>query len=115
MDYLNYFKTKSKIIYNISDYNLKFIISLITSLSEIKKYSYVEIKNLKNYKEYNNKIGKVIEKLDNNKFKILINKKYLCIKKENLIKYYYKIFIIKYWKIKTNIIPFKIFFIFYLI
>ena len=87
LDYLNYFKTKSKIIYNISDYNLEFIISLITSLSEIKKNSYIEVKNLKNYKEYNNKIGKVIEKLDNNKFKILINKKYLCIKKENLIRY----------------------------
>jgi len=48
MNYLDFLKTKSNIIYNISNYNLEFIISLITSLSEIKKNSYIEIINLKN-------------------------------------------------------------------
>jgi tRNA G10 N-methylase Trm11 len=82
---LDIFKEYSQNIINISDIKLEDLFILISSLSNIDKYSHVKIVNLKISKKYNNNIGFINNKLLNNRFEVIIeNKKKLSIKFENL-------------------------------
>ena len=84
MNCLEYFNTITNIVIDISNLKEDKIFKYISSLSEIQKYSYIKIKNLKSNTDYNSKIGKVIEKLENNRYKIYIENKYLSIVENNL-------------------------------
>jgi len=90
----------SKIILNISNYEINNIFKIICSLSRILKYSYVKILNLKS-KEYNDKISQIEDILDNDRYKICVNDKNISIKKENLMLYPI-ILIIKYWELSNS-------------
>lgn len=84
MNCLEYFNNITTIVIDISSFKEDKVFKYISSLSEIQKYAYVKIKNLKSNTDYNGKIGKVIEKLENNRYKIYIENKYLSIIKSNL-------------------------------
>ena len=73
MDYLSYFKTKSNIIIDISDFNETTAFNYISGLSNFQSNSTVKISNLCKKTILNNKIGKINCKLDNNLYKITID------------------------------------------
>ena len=87
MNCLEYFKNITDIIVNISSLKEDEIFKYISSLSTIEKYSYVKIKNLKSNTDYNDKICQVILKLENNRYKVYIENKYLSIAENNLTLY----------------------------
>ena len=87
MNCLEYFNTITTIVIDISTFKETKIFKYISSLSVIEKYSYVKIKNLKSNTDYNDKIGNVIEKLDNNRYKIYIENKYISISENNITLY----------------------------
>ena len=87
MNCFEYFKNITEIIIDISPFKEDQIFKYISSISVIEKYSYVKIKNLKSNTDYNHKIGQVILKLDNNRYKIYIENKYISISENNLTLY----------------------------
>lgn len=84
---IDYFKTITNIVIDISKYNEEKTFKYISSLSNIEEYSYVKIENLKNNIEFNNTIGQVVENLPNNRYKIYINNQYISIAKKNITLY----------------------------
>ena len=80
----DYFKTISNIVIDISNYEEVKTFKYISSMSNIDKYSYVKIENLKNNKEFNNKVGQVSENLNNGRFRVYIDNKYISIAKNNI-------------------------------
>jgi hypothetical protein len=81
---LEYFKTISNIVIDISKFNEIKTFKYISSMSSIDEYSYVKIDNLKNNTEFNNKVGQVVENLNNGRCKIYIDNKYISISKNNI-------------------------------
>jgi len=84
MDYLVYFKTKSDIIIDISNFNETKAFSYIGALSCIQLNSIVKISNLLNKTILNNTIGRIIDKLDNNRYKVLIDNNTYSINEKNI-------------------------------
>ena len=72
---MEYFSNITDIVINLSNFTPSKAFKYISSLSNIEKYSYVKIINLKNNIQYNNKIGQIVSQLPENRYKILINHK----------------------------------------
>ena len=73
MDYLSYFKTKSDIIIDISDFSETKAFNYIGGLSSFQPNTTIKITNLTKNTILNEKIGKIICKLDNNRYKVNID------------------------------------------
>ena len=84
MDYLTYFKTKSDIIIDISNFSEIMAFNYIGALSCFKPNSIVKVTNLCNKTILNNKIGKIICKLSNDRYKILVDNKDYSISEKNI-------------------------------
>lgn len=87
MDYLSYFNTKSDIIIDISDFNETMAFNYIGGLSSFHPNSTVKIINLCKKTLLNNKIGKIVCKLDNNRYKIVIDNIEYSINEKNITLY----------------------------
>lgn len=84
MDYLSYFKTKSDIILDISDFSETKAFNYIGGLSSFQPNSIVKITNLTKNTTLNEKIGKIICKLDNNRYKVLVDHNNYSISEKNI-------------------------------
>lgn len=101
MDYLSYFKTKSDIIIDISDFSETKAFNYIGGLSSFQSNSTVKITNLTKVTTLNGKIGKIICKLDNNRYKIVIENNNYSICEKN-IKLYSAILYIDCERVNKN-------------
>jgi hypothetical protein len=84
---IEYFNKITNIVIDISSFDEVKTFKYISSLSNIQQYSYVKIENLKNSTDFNMLVGQVVEPLENNRFKIYINNKYISVAKKNIVLY----------------------------